>query len=640
MSPFSQFAYQMQQKENLEEACKLQMKVNIENGLVVCDGRVLSEKEVIKEGQFDVIGIGKDTRLSVAKRPANLSFVLGMSPEPVFTVVFRENRLKPDQVNALVERGYFIDDAMRICFAGNQIVDYVRRAFSSPTVSVLLSLLRSMQQAGVLDSVPDNLVECLRRNESTLHNDLELFEGKLYPYQKEGVDWLTFCTSNGLGTILADDMGLGKTAQVIALICEILQREPDSRILVVVPNPLLDNWKREFGFFSPSIKPFIHYGRDRHGLAAGLAGHAVIITPYTTMLSDITLFEDLQLRLVLFDEASVLKNPASARAIASRRLLADVKIAMTGTPVENNLVDAWALSDLVFEGYLGSIESFKKRYVSPDIRQTMEADLGELEQSLRQITLRRMKTDVLDQLPPKRDIHLAVTAGHAEMEGYKAIVSAITVDMDNGGGGMLPLINRLQQYAAHPSLVDSSIGEDIDSLESSSAKFSLLMIQLEKIKASGQKVLIFATFRKAIDLIRAAIGQRFGMEVSTIDGRTPNDARQPIIDRFGATTGFDALILHPRTAGMGLNITAASNVIHYSRQWNPALEAQATARAWRNGQKESVNVLYMFYADTVEETIDERLRLKQELGARVVSVTDSKSSDKQIMIDYLESRSI
>lgn len=616
------------------------MKVNIENGLVVCDGRVLSEKEVIKEGQFDVIGSGKDTSLSVAKRPADLSFVLSMSPEPVFTVVFRENRLKPEQVNALVERGYFIDDAMRICFASYQIVDYVRRAFSSPTVPILLSLLRSMQQAGVLGSVPDNLVECLRGNESTLHNDLELFEGKLYPYQQEGVDWLTFCTSNGLGTILADDMGLGKTAQVIALICEILQREPDSRILVVVPNPLLDNWKREFAFFSPSIKPFIHYGRDRHGLAAGLAGHAVILTPYTTMLSDITLFEDLQLRLVLFDEASMLKNPASARAIASRRLLADVKIAMTGTPVENNLVDAWALSDLVFEGYLGSIESFKKKYVSPDIRQTMESDLGELERSLRQITLRRMKTDVLDQLPPKQDIHLAVTAGHAEIEGYKAIVSAMRVDIDNGGGGMLPLINRLQQYAAHPSLVDSSIGEDIDSLESSSAKFLLLMMQLEKIKASGQKVLIFATFRKAIDLIRAAIGQRFGMEVSTIDGRTPNDARQPIIDRFGATTGFDALILHPRTAGMGLNITAASNVIHYSRQWNPALEAQATARAWRNGQKESVNVLYMFYADTIEETIDERLRLKQELGERVVSVTDNKSSDKQIMIDYLESRSI
>ncbi|MDC9597937.1 DEAD/DEAH box helicase [Xenorhabdus anantnagensis] len=371
-------------------------------------------------------------------------------------------------------------------------------------------------------------------------------------------------------------------------------------------------------------------------MSSVLSEHNIIITPYTVLTSDIAMLEEIPFDLVLFDEASMLKNPRSGRSLAARRLDTGAAIAMSGTPVENSLLDAWALSDLVFPDFLGSEQQFRSRYVHTQLSETLSTDLRELESSLRQITLRRMKKDVLTQLPDKLDIHRAVSPNQKEWDTYTSIIAEMQQDAANGGGGILPLIIKLQQFTAHPALLDSSISHDIKSLTLHSAKFELLMMELDGIAQSGEKVIIFATFQKAIDLIRSAVKEQFGISSGVIDGRTPNDERQPLIDRFSASSGFDVLILHPRTAGMGLNITAATNVIHYSRQWNPALEAQATARAWRNGQKSVVSVYYMYYADTIEEMIDERIRLKQQLSDQVVTVADCKETDKQLMLEYLE----
>jgi SNF2 family DNA or RNA helicase len=332
-----------------------------------------------------------------------------------------------------------------------------------------------------------------------------------------------------------------------------------------------------------------------------------------------------------------LKNPSSGRSLAARRLDVAASVAMTGTPVENSLIDVWALCDLVFPGFLGNEQDFRSRYVHRELAETLNADLHELESSLRQITLRRMKKDVLTQLPEKMDIHRAVTAGDRERSAYESIIEEMQLDAAKGGGGMLPLINKLQQFTAHPALLDTSIPHDVSSLCLHSSKFELLMMELDGIEKSGEKVIIFATFQKVIDLLSKAVWEQYGITPGVIDGRTPNEERQPLIDRFSASSGFDVLLLHPKTAGMGLNITAATNVIHYCRQWNPALEAQATARAWRNGQKSVVSVYYMYYADTVEEMIDERIRLKQQLSEQVVTVADYKETDKQLMLEYLES---
>ena len=612
------------------------MSYTVNKGIVELDSVPVEPDALFRLGKFSALLDSSETTLVISKRPTELRFQFSLVPEPVFTLFFREAELSRTQVNSLVEYGYFIVNGKRVHFVSSGVRAHVVEAFGKLHLPGLMKLLRALYHEGLSDELPSGLLEQLRESQSkTAHHD-KLFVQTLYPYQKDGVDWLSFCADNGVGTILADDMGLGKTAQVIALCCDVLEKNPDSKVLIVVPNPLLDNWVREFEFFAPQLTPCLHYGSNRRGVSSALSGHNIIITPYTTVSSDIAMLEEIAFDLALFDEASMLKNPKSGRSVAARRLNIGVSVAMSGTPVENSLMDAWALSDLVFPGFLGNEENFKSQYVHSELSETLSKDLDELESSLRQITLRRMKKDVLEQLPEKLDIHTAVSQGEREKATYNSIIDAMQKDADSGGGGILPLINKLQQFTAHPALLDSTIAHDVRTLTRHSAKFELLMLRLDAIAQAGEKVIIFATFQKAIDLIQGAVKEKYGIQAGVIDGRTPNAERQPLIDEFSSSDGFDVLILHPKTAGMGLNITAATNVIHYCRQWNPALEAQATARAWRNGQKFVVSVYYMFYADTIEEKIDERIRLKQQLSDLVVSVADYKETDKQIMLAYLE----
>ena len=612
------------------------MDYRIHNCLIYANGLPLAPAHLFKLGKFAALMNGSEIELVVSRRPAELIFSFNPDVTPCFTLYFRDIQLDPCQVSAVAEYGYFVASNKRVHFVSDRLRQHVIAAGNELHLPRLLRLLRDLRREGLISEIPATLIDRFRAKNQKASAHGKLFVRELYPYQQYGVEWLVFCASNGIGTLLADDMGLGKTAQVIALCCDLLQENSDGRILIVVPNPLLDNWVREFRFFAPELHPYLHYGSYREGLSPILEKHNIIVTPYTTLTSDISMLEELSFDLVLYDEASMLKNPRSGRSLAARRLDTSASVAMSGTPVENSLMDAWALCDLVFPSYLGDEQDFRSRYVHRDITDTLEANLDELEQSLRQITLRRMKKDVLAQLPEKIDIHTAITAGDLERKTYDAIINEMQQDAASGGGGILPLINKLQQFTAHPALLDAAIPRHAKSLAAHSAKFELLLITLDNIAASGEKVIIFATFQKAIDLIHSAIREKYGTTAGVIDGRTPNEKRQPLIDEFSASADFSVLLLHPKTAGMGLNITAASHVIHYCRQWNPALEAQATARAWRNGQQSVVSVHYLYYAGTIEEIIDERLRLKQALSEQVVTVTGHKETDKQLMLDYLE----
>lgn len=609
------------------------MVYTVQDGLIHLNGLPVAPERLFKLGKFS--SVDDDTDFIVSRRPAELHFEFDPDAAPYFSILFKGTRLSATQVKTLTDQGYFICNNNRVHFASEHLKQYAISASHSLHLPSLLKLIRELNERALIDEVPNALVERLMAREQSPRTHDHLFVRQLYPYQNYGVEWLIFCVRNGIGTILADDMGLGKTAQVIALCCDILHHNPDSRILIVVPNPLLDNWTREFHFFAPSLIPYLHYGPQREGLSSVLEKQNIIITPYTTLTSDIAMLEELKFDLVLYDEASMLKNPHSARSEAARRLDAAASVAMSGTPVENSLIDAWALCDLVFPGYLGNEQDFRARYVHRDITETLKSNLYELERSLQQITLRRMKKDVLAQLPEKIDIHTAITAHEHERKLYEEIIDEMEREAAKGGNGILPLINRLQQYTAHPALLDSALPCDAQSLAAYSAKFEFMLMTLDAIAASGEKVIIFATFQKAIDLVQSAIQEKYGIAAGIIDGRTPNEDRQPMIDSFSEIEGFSVLLLHPRTAGMGLNITAATHVIHYCRQWNPALEAQATARAWRNGQKSVVSVHYFYYANTIEEIIDERLRQKQALSEQVVSVTDFKETDKQLMLNYL-----
>lgn len=612
------------------------MVYTINNGTIELDGMRLNAEKLYRLGKISALDEGAQVDLIISKRPAQIQFVFEVNPDPHFHLHFRGESLNLEQTNALVQQNYFISNDRRIYFVSSSVTEHLASAFGILTLPNLMKLLRILYFENLINEFPKQLIERIRENQHKKANHKNLFVKTLYPYQEQGVNWLSFCVESGIGTILADDMGLGKTAQIIALCCDMLEKDTTSKILIVVPNPLLDNWVREFNFFAPTVTPYMHYGTNRRGVSSALIEHNIVITPYTVMASDIAMLEEIPFALAIFDEASLLKNPNSKRSVSARRLDSGVVVAMSGTPVENSLMDAWALSDLVFPGFLGNQEDFRSRYVHPELSETLSLELDELESSLRQITLRRMKKDVLDQLPEKLDIHIAVSQNEKEKTAYNSIIYEMQQTAENGGGGILPLINKLQQFTAHPALLDSEISYSTEMLSKQSAKFELLLLRLDAIAQAKEKVIIFATFQKALDLIKEAIKERYAIVAGTIDGRTPNEKRQPLIDSFSVSNGFDVLLLHPKTAGMGLNITAATNVIHYSRQWNPALEEQATARAWRNGQQSIVNVYYMYYANTIEEKIDERIRLKQQLSERVVSVTDDKETDKQLMLAYLE----
>jgi SNF2 family DNA or RNA helicase len=574
--------------------------------------------------------------LSLSKRAVILDFYVNIVEGSIsITPSWRGTILEKHETEAAYELGYFIRDT-RIFFLSEDTRKELSTVIDGMQLLAAISFVRKLKIDGRLLSDSSNLVTQLIQSNKTDNSYATLFVRNLYPYQQEGVDWLCFCVRNGIGTILADDMGLGKTAQLIATICDTIQREPNSCVLIVIPNPLIDNWIREFSFFAPSIVPYVHYGLGRSGLAKDLASQQVVIMPYTTLHNDLSMITEIHFRLAIFDEASMIKNPKSARSISAFSINADVKIAATGTPVENILTDVWTLTELVFPSYLGSLETFRQMYIGKDINATLSRDLGDLEESLRQITLRRMKKDVLEQLPEKMDIHFPISMQEHENQAYTNLISEIRNDASAGGSNMLALINKLQQFTSHPFLINHNLNTSIQALCSASSKFEVFIDYLDKIQSLGEKVLVFATYTKMIDLISVAIKSRFGIESGVIDGRTPNSERQNLIDQFSVSSGFSVLVLHPRTAGMGFNITAASHVIHYSRQWNPALEMQATARAWRNGQKNKVSVYYLFYANTIEEIVDERLRLKQELSDTVISVADEKESDKQLLLNYLE----
>lgn len=464
------------------------------------------------------------------------------------------------------------------------------------------------------------------------------FVRELYDYQIDGLKWLKYCCINKIGGILGDDMGLGKTAQTIALISWIIERKIiDKNILIVLPSTLIENWKREINFFAPTLKLYVHHGTLRTGSITTIRNQEIIITSYSMIINDLYLFNKIEWGLILLDEASLIKNPNSERRIALSQLEADVRIAMSGTPVENSLLDLWSLANFVNPGYFGSIESFTAKYVKKTIEQTLnQSELETLRNETSFIMLRRKKEDVLDCLPEKIDIHQALEMNDEEINLYNderdKILSKIAgPDSSN----IFSLIQNLRQFTTHPLLLNHEElkKSNLNTLSGLSTKFKRTVELLDEIKQCNEKVLIFTEYLNMIDAFKRVLEERYKIKIFTIDGRIEVTQRQINIDDFTNQNGFSIMLLNPKTAGMGLNITAANHVIHYTRQWNPALEEQASARVYRNKQTKNVNVYYLYYIDTIEEIIDSKLRAKSALSGEVIAVTDSEITIEE----YLES---
>ena len=455
----------------------------------------------------------------------------------------------------------------------------------------------------------------IRREES----ELVSFNGQLYPYQKDGWQWLSFLWSEGLGAILADEMGLGKTIQIIALLAS-PERDHAAPSLIVAPTTLLENWRREIAKFAPGLKTHIHQGTKRTGDYRMLARYDVTITSYDTVVRDGSMFLMIDWRIVVLVEAQAIKNPDTRRAQAVRQLRRRSGIAVTGTPVENRLRDLWSLVDFAVPGLLGDIGSFEQRF------QDDVDGAAALEPLVTPIMLRRLVSEVAQDLPPRINIPQALALTENEAAAYEQI--RLDTLAEYGGAATLVALTRLRMFCAHPMLLDDATWPIERALGFS--KLARLFEIVDEVFASRQKLLVFTSYNRVAAMIADIIRLRYGAMAATINGETPVTDRQTIVDRFSDEVGPALLALNPRAAGAGLNITAATHVVHYNLEWNPAVEDQASARAHRRGQTRPVTVHRLFFGDSVEEVVNDRLSRKRELsGAAVVGVegTDADIAD-------------
>ena len=429
----------------------------------------------------------------------------------------------------------------------------------------------------------------------------------LYPYQETGYHWLSATAEAGLGCILADEMGLGKTLQVIAVIEERRVRglRPS---LVIAPVTLMRNWYRELARFAPQVRAYIHQGPSRARYAGALDQVDVVLTSYETAVNDLGLLVMVDWDLLVVDEAQNVKNPDTNRARLLRQIPRRAAIMVTGTPLENRTLDIWSLADFAVSGYLGDRQTFTAG---------LENEPELLARAVRPLMIRREVADVASDLPERVDIDVQLEMFEGEMADYTALVQAARSAFNREQA--LAILTRLRQFCAHPTLIDGGTTGDPTVV---SAKMTRLVELLEEIFASGEKVLIFSAYRDLSDMILRVVRERLHAGGWLMDGRTPPASRQELIDEFSAFEGAAALVLHPATGGTGLNITAANHVIHYTLEWNPAKEAQATARVFRRGQTLPVFVYRLMYVDTIDEVIDGTLRRKRDLAEDVVQVSE------------------
>ncbi len=471
----------------------------------------------------------------------------------------------------------------------------------------------------------------------SLTHEIPGLEATLYPYQEHGIAWMKDALESTNGVILADEMGLGKTLQIIALL---LIKKPtnEAPALVVCPTTLIANWCREITRFAPLLTLVVHRGADRTGSYRSLMRSQIVITTYDTLVNDISLFRSLEWSFLICDEAQAAKNPESKRRKALEQVPRRYTIPVTGTPMENTLMDLWSLGDLAIPGLLGDKEKFASLY--PDTETGAES----LSEVIDTIVLKRQVIDVANDLPERTDIDFPIELDdQAKLEYDKIRQETIS---EYGQAGRLVAVGQLAIYCAHPWLRIKDIGnpewEDKVELRKDqehqlvTPKMEICIQILKEAFLTGKKVLIFAVYNHCAELIQNAAEQHKAPSAywNLINGSTPQEERQNIVDEFTKHVGPAALVLNPKAAGTGLNITAATIVIHYTQNWNPALEMQASARAHRRGQNLPVTVYRLFYQGTVEEAMIDRSQWKRELGniAVPLSTRDQRDLRKALSI--------
>jgi superfamily II DNA or RNA helicase len=463
----------------------------------------------------------------------------------------------------------------------------------------------------------------------------EGFIGQLRPYQERGLGWLAFLHRFDQGACLADDMGLGKTIQLLAFLqhlrCEQELRRP---VLLVAPTSVLTNWKREAAHFTPELQVLEHYGPRRAATGAALAkalkGVDLVLTSYGLMQRDSELLANLDWQGVVIDEAQAIKNAASKQSQAARLLARGqrqgrFRIALTGTPVENRVSELWALMDFLNPRVLGEEDFFRQRYRLPIERYGDTASLRDLKARVGPFILRRLKTDksIISDLPDKLELNEWVGLNSEQRKLYTKTVDdtleAIQrAPLGQKHGQVLALLTKLKQICNHPALAlkEEAVGEGFSAR---SSKLQRLEEILEEVIAAGDRALLFTQFAEWGHLLRSHLQQRWQQEVPFLHGGSSKTERQAMVDRFQHDPrGPQLFLLSLKAGGVGLNLTRASHVFHIDRWWNPAVENQATDRAYRIGQTNRVLVHKFITTGSVEERIDRMIREKASLAADIV----------------------
>lgn len=447
---------------------------------------------------------------------------------------------------------------------------------------------------------------------------------KLYNYQKTGYFWMKYMLEENRGCILGDEMGLGKTLQVIALM---LQFKQDGKLpmLVVAPVSLLQNWKRECEKFAPDLKCCIHHGIYRTGRYRELEKYDIVIISYSIAVNDSSILSMVNWKLVVLDEAQNIKNPSSERTKFVKRIPRECSIAVTGTPFENHVSDIWSLADFVIPGLFGTQAEYNNA-ITDDIE-----GADKIEPMLSPIMIRRMVKDVATDLPDKVVIPQPLMMSEMESLKYEEFREEAQGNTESGKLN-LGVLQKLRMFCTHPSLCEDNHNSDY---MSSSVKYQRFCEILDEISSLGEKIIMFTSYQKMFDIVEQDITARYDIPVWKINGSTPVEERQPIVDAFNEFEGSALLVLNPRAAGTGLNITSANHVIHYNLEWNPALEDQASARAYRRGQKNTVFIYRLYYEDTVEQIVNERIERKREMASLAVVGTDGKIENREDIIAAL-----
>ncbi len=453
----------------------------------------------------------------------------------------------------------------------------------------------------------------------------EGLKATLRPYQVRGYSWLSFLRSWGLGACLADDMGLGKTIQTLSLIQRDWSAGTDRPILLLCPTSVIGNWQKEAARFTPELPVLVHHGLGRikgESFARSASQHAIVVSSYALLHRDFEHLKEIPWAGIVLDEAQNIKNPETRQAKAARALNAEYRVALTGTPVENNVGDLWSIMEFLNPGLLGTRADFKRNFYLP-IQSGRDPQVSaQLKRVTEPFILRRLKTDksIIGDLPNKLEMKVFCTLTKEQASLYAAVVkeSMEAIESAEGikrKGVVLATLSRLKQVCNHPA---QFLGDN-SPLPGRSGKLARLTEMIEEALSVGDRVLIFSQFAEMGGMLKRHLQETFGREALFLHGGVPKKQRDRMVDRFqDEPDGPPLFILSLKAGGTGLNLTRANHVFHFDRWWNPAVENQATDRAFRLGQTKNVQVHKFVCAGTLEERIDEMIEQKKEVAAGVV----------------------